>query len=1013
MNSNGYRFRQISTRPYLLSIAMPEVPEVRVMEDLQVVGSKKRLGRRLIRIMFVCLGLPGLLLLGFGWFEARTSYFQARYLSGYAASIDSVVQVGASAAFGAADGGPLDQRMGYVRLPEMIGRLEQRGFDVEEQARWSALMMQAQQQGLFVIYPRKVRAGLSLFGADGALIYEYKYPQQHYEQFEDIPDLLVQTLLFIEDREVLNELQLQQNPAVAPTRLMRAVLDKCLSMLGSRRDVAGGSTLATQMEKFNHSASGRTDSVHEKVRQMMSASLRAYLGGPQTLESRRAIVRDYVNSVPLGARGGWGEVHGVGDGLSVWFGQDFVELNRLLNADPPAQDNAFREYARAYRAVLMMLLAQQRPAAFLPSNIDRLNARADLFLKMLHEQGLVSRRLYDAALVERIAIAEEIPREHVRGRFAETPKALKTWQLYLGNLLGVQSLYALDRMDVSAQATLDLKAQRAVEEILMKLRNPEEVRRRGLDDRTLVGYGRADEIVYSVFLVERGSDNVDRVRVQTDTLGDALDMNHGSKLDLGSTSKLRVLVHYLEVVEALHEEFSSKNVAEQSAYQVRRNDDLTKWAVSYLRRNQNVSVATMLRAAMRRGYSADPDASFMTGGGEHRFGNVVEDDEDEDALFLSVQDAFRVSSNLVFVRIMQDIVNYHIARLPDDRADVLEVLDDPRRDVYLERFAAQEARKHVSRFYDRYHGRDADEVWQTLYRGVRWSKAERAVVKAFIEGSDEVGSGLYERAGRDSPNPVELFVVRHLLTQPEATLGDVMVASEAVRERSKSWFLWPGTEVERQRWIRYGLEEDAFEEIGKAWRAVGFPFERMVPSYASALGASADRPSALAELVGIIQAGGVRRPIVRIEDVRFGEGTPYETHMGLRPVDEVKRVMSAEVAAVLREALAEVAARGTGRHGRWSFQDGEGNRLQVGGKTGTGDNRHNLYNRNGRVVGYRTTNRTATWTFMIGDCLYGTIVAYVPGEGARRHTFMSELSVRVLDELKPALEGLVEGCSGD
>ncbi len=1022
MDSSRYRLREIRPVPRLIAVAGHPRQSETWPQSWPWVGQGHRETERgkgqwltLWRVVSVALGMVALGLGGLAWFEARTSHFQAKYFTQQAAMLGSTLEDGASQAMGSVGVGPLDERLGYARLPEMQERLQEAGFQVLKQARWSDAMLQAQEEGIFAIYPVKHRAGLVLTDADAAPVYDFKYPQHYYERFEDIPQLLVETLLFIEDRDLLDATQPLQNPAIAPRRLMRAVLDKGLAMLGSERDVAGGSTLATQLEKYSHSPAGRTNSVEEKVRQMRSASLRAYAEGMQTMESRRTIVRNYVNSVPLGARRGRGEVHGIGDGLAVWLGLDFEQVNRVLQGPPPEYGAGLEGYALAYRAVLMMLLAQQRPATFLPDHIDRLDARTDVFLGLLAEHGVISERLRDAALAQRVGIAEEIPQMQVQGALANMPKTLKTWQQMLGNLLGVSGLYALERMDVSAQMTLDVEVQRAVEEILAKLTDPGEVRKRGLRERKRVGYGPADEIVYSVLLVERGQDQVDRVRVQTDTWPDDLDMNQGSMLDLGSTAKLRVLVHYLEIVEALHEELAALSSEELAAYRVRRRDNLTKWAVSYLRRNSEATVAQMLKAAMKRRYSIDPDASFMTGGGEHRFGNVVEieseDGEEVGEVFLSVSDAFRVSANLPFVRMMSDIVNYHITRLPENKADILENLEDPRRAEYLDRFAGQDARKYVRRSYDRYAGLDAAEMRKTLFRGARWSAADREIVEALLERKvplEEADFGSTVRTRENAVNPLELFVVRYLLEYPEATLQEVMDASAEIRERSKPWMLWPDGEVHQRRRIRFGLEEDAFEGILQAWQAVGYPFNRMIPSYASALGASADRPTALAELMGTIQAGGVRRPMIRIEEVRFAEGTPYETHFAWKPAAEEHRVMSVEVAEVLQEALADVAKRGTGRHGRWSFRDSEGNRLEVRGKTGTGDNRHRLYNRNGRVVGSRTTNRTATWMFTIGDCLYGTIVAYVPGEEARRHTFMSELVVRVLAELKPALEPLVE-----
>ena len=113
-------------------------------------------------------------------------------------------------------------------------------------------------------------------------------------------------------------------------RLARSVGDLVLSKLGSDRSVAGASTLATQIEKYRHSPEGRTSSSSEKLRQMVSASIRAYLDGPTTLEARRRIVTEYLNSVPLAAARGYGEVVGISDGLWAWYGTDFDEANRLL-----------------------------------------------------------------------------------------------------------------------------------------------------------------------------------------------------------------------------------------------------------------------------------------------------------------------------------------------------------------------------------------------------------------------------------------------------------------------------------------------------------------------------------------------------------------------------------------------------------------------------------------------------------------------------------------------------------
>jgi membrane peptidoglycan carboxypeptidase len=87
-------------------------------------------------------------------------------------------------------------------------------------------------------------------------------------------------------------------------------------------------TLATQIKKFRHSPEGRTQSISEKFRQMVSASFRAHLDGPDTRRARERILVDYT--VPLSARVGSGEVNGIGDALWVWYGEDFGEANRLM-----------------------------------------------------------------------------------------------------------------------------------------------------------------------------------------------------------------------------------------------------------------------------------------------------------------------------------------------------------------------------------------------------------------------------------------------------------------------------------------------------------------------------------------------------------------------------------------------------------------------------------------------------------------------------------------------------------
>ena len=198
------------------------------------------------------------------------------------------------------------------------------------------------------------------------------------------------------------------------------------------------------------------------------------------------------------------------------------------------------------------------------------------------------------------------------------------------------------------------------------------------------------------------------------------------------------------------------------------------------------------------------------------------------------------------------------------------------------------------------------------------------------------------------------------------------------------------------------LEVEAFLDIHERWKKVGYPFDHLVPSLATAIGSSGDRPAALAELVGIILNDGVREPTLRIDSLHFAAGTPYETHLINNP-DKAKRVMPSEVATALREALSQVVDAGTAKRVSGSFKLSDGTPLIMGGKTGTGDNRIEAIGAGGRVLSSKSINRTATFVFYIGEHHFGTLTAFVPGSSAQNFTFTSALPVQVLKGMAPLL----------
>ena len=287
-------------------------------EETGLVATLPRRGwrpsRRLVWIGAALL-LAGAAVGGLAVYEAQTSRLQARFLSRYAAGLAHQTAPGASAQMRFPTHGPFDQRLGYTAIPDVVSRLAPRGFVVTEQARQSPELQAYLDRGLYAPFTEKIRTGLTVLDCHREPVYSFRYPYRTFERFEQVPPLVTQALMFIENRDLLDPDRPQMNPAVDWVRFTRAVLGQLASRIDADMDSPGGSTLATQIEKYRHSPDGFTQDAREKLRQMASASVRAYRQGADTLPVRRQILLDYLNSVPLSAAPRHGEVHGLGDGL--------------------------------------------------------------------------------------------------------------------------------------------------------------------------------------------------------------------------------------------------------------------------------------------------------------------------------------------------------------------------------------------------------------------------------------------------------------------------------------------------------------------------------------------------------------------------------------------------------------------------------------------------------------------------------------------------------------------------
>lgn len=997
------------------------------MSDVQTIARRRR-GVYYALLIFI-LFLIGA---GIAAYELIASPFQAMVLAAYGKRLTFQTEEGANRDFVASPDGPYDVRLGYTRLPEFITRLQQQGFEVTRQARVSPDMARISDFGLYMPYLEKSVGGLTLRDCRDLPMYGQRFPTYTYADFGEVPPVVANTLLFIENRELLDPNHPQRNPAVEWDRLGQAILEKILQTIDPSRNVPGGSTLATQIEKYRHSPDGLTMTATDKLRQMASASLRAYLNGGDTRATRRRIVMDYLNTVPLAAAPGFGEVNGVGDGLAAWFGLDFDQVNTLLRNPQPSP-----EAARAFKHVLGLLISQRKPSYYLINGRTQLDSQADAHLRLLAAAKVITPEFRDAALAQHIQFQTGVKKRN-EDSFADR-KAANALRVEMMERLGMPRLYETDRLDLSVNATLHGPTQYAVSTLLQRLSDPLVVEASGLYGKYLLEPD--DDLakpIYSFTLYENTEDGA-LLRVQADNLNQPFDINKGAKLDMGSSAKLRTLLTYLQLVTELHALYAPLSREELNKVKVSDKDLLLQWAIAYLAGATDKSLTPMLMAAMSRQYSASPAETFFTGGGAHRFANFHRED---DRKIMDLWEATRNSVNLPFIRLMRDIVRHFMYRDPNGAAQIMANGDDPRRGTYLRRFADQEGKAYLSRFYRKYQKVKSEDITAALLNHLTANPKRLAAVFRYLEPGTPVANfsqfmksrlnnpasfdeadfqylydayapdkfSLSDRAYIAQLHPLELWLVAYLRAHPDASWKSIVAASEKERIEVYDWLIHTSHKNAQDSRILSLLEIEAFQEVHRRWRNLGYPFGSLVPSYATAIGSSADRPSALAELMGVIANEGVKLPPVTVTRLEFAADTPYHTVLKrLRPVPE--RVFPAEVGSVIKVALANVVQEGTARRLRGSFPLNDGTFLPLGGKTGTGDHRLEVYAPNGSVVESRVMNRTATFAFYMGTRFFGVMTVFVPGEAAGDYHFTSGLAVQIVKNMEAVLRPLVVGAT--
>ncbi|MDO9263484.1 MAG: transglycosylase domain-containing protein, partial [Desulfosalsimonadaceae bacterium] len=694
----------------------------------------RRIGRIVTGVLFLALvgvGVAAIIQ------ELQTSRIQARIFSRMAEDLTYQVEKGKSSAIRFPLYGPYDLRLGYVRIPEWTEKMATGGYAVTRQARWSEDLLKYDDLGIFPVYPEKSRAGMAIYDRRDREIMRTAFPQRVYPGFNAIPPVLVRMLLYIENRYLFDASAPYRNPAIEWKRQGKAILDMAIHLVDKTHNVAGGSTLATQIEKFRHSPEGRTTGALEKLRQIVTASIRAYRTGERTGDARKRIVLDYINSIPLAAAPGYGEVIGMGDGLWAWYGMDFETVNRLLwEMDHGVQGIETREQTgTALKAALSIFLAQRRPSAYLLSNRRDLENLTNSYLRVMAKDGLFPPGIRDAALAAMPPFFKQAKISYPSDTSRQKAANLVRSRL-LANL-GINRFYDLDRLDLDVKTTIDLDLQKKATDRLMNLRDPDVVKEAGLVGPHLLESGDPMKVIYSFSLYEK-TPGGNLLRVQTNNYNGPLNIDEQTKLDLGSSAKLRTLTHYLEIIKEIHDAYAGMSDSALAAFSAKKPlDPLTQWGVDYLKGNPNRDLQLMLAAAMERRYSAGPWERFFTGGGLHTFANFNKEDNNK---VMPVRDAFKASVNLVFIRMMRDIVYYHIFQRYGTTPRALEQINESEKKRLLSAFADKEGIFFTRRFYEKYDRKTPAEAAKLMFDGIQPTPPHLAAVFRYLTPDADVNA---------------------------------------------------------------------------------------------------------------------------------------------------------------------------------------------------------------------------------------------------------------------------------
>ena len=208
-----------------------------------------------------------------------------------------------------------------------------------------------------------------------AIIYPEKKEDRILLKYDDIPPVLIDTILVMEDRNFWRHF------GIDPKGILRSVYITLIA----RSDTQGASTITQQFIK-NHYLT-REQKISRKIKEMLMAMM------IERHATKTQIMEGYINEIYLG-QDGQRAIHGFGLASDYFFGKNLEELN-------------------LHQIAMLVALIREPGNADPRKNPDYAMKRRNLILRVMREQGLISRE--DEELAASLPL-DTVPAENTRDR---------------------------------------------------------------------------------------------------------------------------------------------------------------------------------------------------------------------------------------------------------------------------------------------------------------------------------------------------------------------------------------------------------------------------------------------------------------------------------------------------------------------------------------------------------------------------------------------------------------------